>query len=456
MKEYLSRNRKPAIILIATFIAFSIVNVYQVNSYEELKKTQPNVSSLSLIRGDEPFYLAITSDIIRHHSIYMEDFFDDKNPDPILTWPSNFYNNPATWISYQRSDGHYISNYNMGLPYLLIPGYALGGLLGVFTTMSVISSLTSAFIYKFTSKLTTPRISFVTTIIFSFSTLLFTYSNQVYPDVAITLFLISSLYFIFEKRQTVFWSSVAGAILGYGIFLKLTFVVLDVVLVLTYFILLLRHKDTVKGFVFFCIFFTVIIACAELNNFYIYHSISGSSSSTDAINSAFGISGGIYSNHSNIKLMMKELIEVFFGKYHGVFIFSPVIMLFVLGVKPFYNYNRFLFTITLSITILIIASYTWINPISSILAGDPPFRYFIPLIPLLAMPFALGFQKFWKNLAYKIMITVFSSIGIGFSLGFVHTHLSSIAHSMFKGHMVHLIYQNFDVLFPSLGPVQWE
>ena len=452
-----SKRDKAILIFIITLIAFSIANVHQINSYENARQMDPNITSLYIVTGDEPHNLSITSQIVRHQNVFMEQHFLDKNHDPNLIWPQNYYEDPKLWHSYPRDDGHWINIRSPGTSYLLIPGFAVAGIFGAFMTISIISSFTSVFIYKFTSNLTTPKIGVLTTFIFTFATLLFTYSNQIYADVVITLSLISSLYFIFEKHNSSLHMAITGAILGFGIFLKLSFIIIDIVLIPFIFFLVLKHKISWKNFCYFLGFFALLTIFAGVDNLYTHGSLIGGGYTSTILELFTDVNNSErYFGYSQQEFYIPSLIEIFFGKYHGLFIFSPIAILFTLGIKPLWNKNSSLFIIILLCSILIIIGYTLINSLSSMVAGDPPFRYFIPIIPLMAIPFALGFEKFYNNWFYRILVISFSAIGISFAFAFAFLspqRILSVSHTDFKGNLVHLIYQGTDFMFTSLGPL---
>jgi len=453
-----SKRDRTTLIFVITLTVFSIVNIHQINNYENTRQIDPNTTSLYLVTGDEPHNLSITSQIIRHQNVFMEQYFLDENPDPNLTWPQYYYDDTRLWHSYQRDDGHYINYHGPGISYLLIPGFALAGIFGAFMTISIISSLTSVFIYKFTSKLTTSKIGVLTTIIFTFATLLFLYSNQIYADVVITLFLISSLYFIFEKHNDSFHMAITGTILGFGIFLKISFITIDIVLIPFVFFLVLKHKMSWKNFCYFIGFFTLLTVFAGVDNLYTHGSWIGGGNTSSILELFFtGINNPEgYFSYNQQEIYTSSLIEIFFGKYHGLFIFSPIVILFTLGIKPLWNKNSSLFIVMLLCSILIITGYTLVNPLNSMNAGDPPFRYFIPIIPLMALLFALGFEKFSSNWFYRVLIIISSTIGVSFSLAFAFfspLRIYSISLTKFRGDLVHSIYQGTDFMFPSLCPL---
>ncbi len=217
----IQKNNPSLLIFIITFFVFSSFTVYYVSQFNDSLNTNPKTNFIYLFSGDEPVYLSITSNIIYNNSIFVEDHFlgqfNEPKTDPLMDWPEQF-EEPRTWHSAQRDDGHYISKHGYGLSYMLIPGYYLGSFYGVFTTINVILSLTSVVIYNFISKLTSKKIGFITAIVFSFSTIMINTTGKVLPDVVMMFFIIFILYTIFYKSNSIKYAALAGSLLGFVVF----------------------------------------------------------------------------------------------------------------------------------------------------------------------------------------------------------------------------------------------
>ena len=250
--KFKNSDKKTLIIFILTFTIFSIHFLYQISVYEGFLAKDPSIPFTHLISGDEPAYLGITSGLIYYQSFYLEEHYlnqiSGEMLDPFMNWPDR-YKDPGTWTGpIQLEDGHYVPSLSVGLPYLLIPGYLTLGIHGAMLTMVFFSSLTAVIVYKFTSKLTTPQIGFITTLIFSFATILLSHSDKIYSDFTVMSFAMISLYFIFEKRYDTKYMAITGALLGYGIFLKISFLMVDVVLIPLVFLLAIKQKISWKNF----------------------------------------------------------------------------------------------------------------------------------------------------------------------------------------------------------------
>jgi len=390
--------------------------------------------------------------IVRHQSVLIDEFFLDENPDPYLQRQAERKEGQSNFFgTYIRDDGHRVLYHSPGLSYLLIPGYFIGNIFGAMMTISVVSSFISVIIYNFTSKFTTSKIGFLTVMVFSFATLLLTYSNQIYSDVVIPLFLITSLYIIFEKNKNPVFMAIAGILTGYGVFLKVTFLTFDVVLIPVVILLFFSHKISKKNCLIFLAFFAILSTFAIINNVYTYHDWRGGYNTVNSINVLLtGESEGRFAHDS--QWADEAAVEIFFGKYHGIFIFSPIVMLFVLGIRRFWETNRFLFITCVFLSLSTIIAHLLAFPAFS-LGPAPPFRYFVPLIPIMAIPFAMGFQKYSKKIIYRAIFIVLLIPSLAWCLTFVLNRLASVGHRPVKTEAINSIWMGFDFILPSLGPL---
>ena len=356
MRNLFFEKRVVLVVFLLTFSIFILVNIYQFYPYYQLYTLDPiNQHSLHIITGDEPHYLSLTSVIINHNSLFVEDFFLDDVKDVNLRFSQEYYNQTnwdPLWHSYERSDGHYILKHDPGLSYLLVPGYFLGGIFGSLMTISLIASLNSVVMYKFCSKYVTAKIGFLTTLIFSFTTLFFIYSNQIYPEIVISLLLILSVYFIFEKKNSVLFYSLAGILLGIGVFFKISFIAIDIILIPLVISFVIFKKIKIKNFILFTICFLVITNLALVNNFYTHNSLIGGVFTEMALTSVFEGKGNFLSDMES-SFPPTQLIEMFFGT-NGIFIFSPIIFMAIIGVEQLWKKNYILLITIASISVSII------------------------------------------------------------------------------------------------------
>jgi len=154
LKWSLSENKTGFLVFIIILVAFSAITSIRIYEYQQELLRNPETSFTWAISGDEPMFLALTSNIIYHQSVFLEDHFSAQfsgiNKDPLMTWGEQYKDNPSTWHAHQTEDGHYVSNQGPGLSYILVPSYAVFGIYGAMFTMVFFSSLNSLYIYKIT------------------------------------------------------------------------------------------------------------------------------------------------------------------------------------------------------------------------------------------------------------------------------------------------------------------
>jgi len=72
-KKIISNNRNVILVFIITFTLFTIINVNHMSNYEHSTKENTLKLATSIVSGDESYYLAMTSLIINHNSLFMEE-----------------------------------------------------------------------------------------------------------------------------------------------------------------------------------------------------------------------------------------------------------------------------------------------------------------------------------------------------------------------------------------------
>lgn len=455
MKDCVLREKNSIIIFSITLIVYASIVWFQIFSISHDPNYPRPISYLTT--GDEPHYLSITSDIVYHHSVYLEyhflSQFSGNGKDPNLIWPSQ-YQNTDWWQAQLRANGHWTSIHDPGISYLMVPAYAISGIFGGMATICIISSLTSVVIYKFASKYSTKRIGFITALVFSFATLLFTWSNEIYPDVVISSAIIFFLYVVFEKHFNNGLMILAGAALGYGVFLKISFLMVDMIMIPLIFVLLFKRRIMPRNFSFLIASFCIISLLSIVNNLYTDGTLLGGERTLSAL-SVFteGHKAGLGSFSEDFRsYTLDALIGNFFDLYHGLFIYSPIVMLFVFGIGQFWKKNRILFISIIAVSIAVIGGYMWLETVGSLVGGDPPFRYFLFLIPLSSIPFSMGFMKVSKSMSYRILFVILLLISCSFSFSFAYNRGLSLDHIQTKADLVHLVYHGIDFMFPSVGP----
>jgi len=399
-----------------------------------------------IVSGDEPYYLVIASTILNHQSLYVEDFFLDTNPDPIMTFTPPFYNEEgySLWHVTKGNDGHYYTNHGLGLSFLLLPGYYMGGIFGAMITMNIMYSLIGVIIFKLSYNLTSKQSSFITTIVFCIGTILLTFSGAIYSEVPATLLLIYSLYLFFFKRITFFNSLQIGSLFGFIIFLKLSYVIFPLLLIPIMGFLMLRKKNR-KNFLVLILVFSLFLSL-----FITYNYIT-----LGEVPKLGGHVGGIVLTYvseqnsvENFDKLTKGLANYLFGQSYGMFVFSPLILLAIFGIPILWKQNRTL-ALTFILTFIVFLSiHSWGHPYAA--GWTMPTRYILPLFPLMAIPLALLFNKYSKNLVFETFFLITSSIGIIFNIIFANI-IRGHLYPLERAEIAAQVYYGTIKIFPLLN-----
>jgi hypothetical protein len=142
------------------------------------------------ITGDEPFYLVTTQSLLQdgdldlrqqYASASYRSFFDHADPlwrqaDPL-------------------PDGRLLSPHQPGLSMLLLPGFAVGGLLGAQIQLLLIAATAFALAYHLIARETgRRRLAWGTTAVVALSPPAFVYATEVYPEMPAALCVVGALF----------------------------------------------------------------------------------------------------------------------------------------------------------------------------------------------------------------------------------------------------------------------
>ncbi|MYC30669.1 MAG: hypothetical protein F4X65_11375 [Chloroflexi bacterium] len=149
------------------------------------------------ITGDEPFYLLTTQ------SLLADGDFDLTNQYESRSYTSFFDHPDGLWFqSVTREDGSLLSPHNPGLSFLVIPGFALGGLLGVQVQLLLLASTTLALAFVLADRLTGHRLtSWVVTLGVGLTATAFIYSTEIYPEFPAALALMVALLLVTRRTR---------------------------------------------------------------------------------------------------------------------------------------------------------------------------------------------------------------------------------------------------------------
>ena len=141
------------------------------------------------ITGDEPFYLLTTQSLLE------DGDFDLRNQYATKSYRSFFDHADDLWYqSVPTPDGRVLSPHNPGTSFLVIPGFALGGLLGTQVQLMLLAGTTMALAFVLADRLTGHRaICWFVSLGVGLTATAFIYSTEIYPEFPAALALVIAM-----------------------------------------------------------------------------------------------------------------------------------------------------------------------------------------------------------------------------------------------------------------------
>ena len=156
------------------------------------------------ITGDEPFYLLTTQSLIEDKNLDLRRQYELRSYESFFDHPDGLWTQSSA-----REDGKLLSPHNPGLSVFVIPGFGIGGLIGVQIQMMIIAALTFSLAYILIVKISGAFwISWLTTLAVAVTAPAFIYSTEIYPEVPAALFLIISLLIIQRIDRSNTWQAI--------------------------------------------------------------------------------------------------------------------------------------------------------------------------------------------------------------------------------------------------------
>lgn len=323
-------------------------------------------------------------------------------------------------------NGKYVSLFAPGVSFFAIPFYLLGSQLNL--TQVVTFSLSSLFavlnvilicfiVRKLTNNIYAGVVAGLT---FIFATVAWTYAGTLYQHHITTFFLLITGYLLLSKTN-LFKTSLIGLFLGFSFFVDYQNVIFFIPSLL---LLLHKHlsvserlnKITIK--LNNSILFILVGIILSLAPLYIYNQLTYGNplqlaGTVKRVKSVDEISDNIiesktstYKKKTTLGFFKAERIPqgldvLITSKDRGILIFSPVILLGLLGLIPLLKINK-PFGYSLIFTMLtFLALYSmWGDPWGGWAFGP---RYMIPVFGLLAIPLGLAIDKYKNNVWFIII-----------------------------------------------------
>jgi len=204
------------------FVLYSLVSVFHIQR--------------TTMTGDEPHYLLITHSLWYDHDANLYNNYEDRD------YQAFYWNElePA-WGDQVSDTAIYSYRHKGGFPLTLIPGYVLGGRLGVTLQINLIASVLMLQIFLLSYEIFhSLSASFVTWVCMACTIPFMIYMGQIYPDTLAALFVVWGVRRIRQLHiRTSFWEwrfwleyAFIGLIIGILVLLKTRYAPLAATLVL--------------------------------------------------------------------------------------------------------------------------------------------------------------------------------------------------------------------------------
>ena len=160
------------------------------------------------ISGDEPFYLLTTQSLLSDRDFDLRNQYDAHSYESFFDHPDGLWKQSIP----KPDDGQLLSPHNPGLSILVIPGFALGGLVGTQIQLLVLGAAAMALAFVLVDRLTGRRaLTWVLTLGVALSATPFIYSTEIYPEFPAALALVVSLILVTREKSP---SAVDGLLLA--------------------------------------------------------------------------------------------------------------------------------------------------------------------------------------------------------------------------------------------------
>lgn len=145
------------------------------------------------ITADEPFYLMTTESLLRDGNLDLRNQFRTRAYEAFFDHPLGLWTQ-----SVPLEDGRVLSPHNVGLSVLLLPGFAIDGLVGAQVQLVLMAALTWALAYVLALRLTgtRPWLAWGATALVALSATGYIYSSEVYPEIPAGLALVVTLLLV--------------------------------------------------------------------------------------------------------------------------------------------------------------------------------------------------------------------------------------------------------------------
>ena len=178
-------------------------------------------------QGDESHYMLLTYSLIHDHDFFVQNNYDNRDfveqfppPMPGLNRTFPYASQERIWMDGVAQEPHLVTNprgekllwHDVGIPVLLIPGYAIGKRLGAELTLALFAATLPVAVLEIAVLLGASIVpAIVTAMFFTFTPPLFCYSQTVFPEIFGAVGILWLAAFFLRYREQVRDSQVLSA-----------------------------------------------------------------------------------------------------------------------------------------------------------------------------------------------------------------------------------------------------
>ena len=386
------------------------------------------------ITGDEPFYLLTTQSLLDDGDLDLRQQYERHSYMEFFDHPDGLWQQ-----SVPREDGVLLSPHNPGLSVMLIPGFALGGLLGAQAELLVMGALTFALAYVLAAKVTkAPRASWLTTLCVGLAAPAFVYSTEIYPEMPAALLLVASLLLVLSKERLGAWRALALAgLLSVMIWLGVKY--LPLALLVSVFFAVRAQRIGLATFATATLPSAVLFIWFHLATFgeltpYSLNSVYAGFSTAEVVNSHIDFGDRIY-----------RIWGLFIDRRFGIGRWAPVLLLAVPGLLLLLRTGAMhRLIIALIATQISIATFVAIT----MMGWWFPGRTMLTVLPLFAIPMSLVLGQ--ASVPLRVGALVLGLYSLGVTVALAHAgHSGEVVLAVDPFQMSAPLFQAIAGIFPD-------
>jgi hypothetical protein len=289
------------------------------------------------------------------------------------------------------ADGHMYTKASPGLSLLAVPLYFIFGDAGAYYTNAIVSALTVLFIFLLCRLYTDEKTSLVTALVFAFGSIIFTYSQMFYAEALSGFLTISSFYYmsLAIKEGNAKNGFASGLLLGFMPLAKAPLAVF-----IPFFTLYILYYGKKRILIPFFCGLAVFLFVFFLYNFLLF----GNPLRTGYQAAVHLTEGGVVTGDATRDFRNNPLV---WGQWITIWLVltQPILIISLMGLFRWFKMreNRFVILLLL-MTMAFFGS--WASPLGGWCWSS---RYQFPLVPLLALPFALAYKDFNRILLWTLI-----------------------------------------------------